>query len=264
MDVNYSLLNVSPSASLTEIKKAYRQQSLLYHPDRPGGNQLQFQKISDAYTQICHERQQQQQQQQSPSSLFTSALARATVDVLFKPEPIDAHISVLLSSVFSETATNVFITRRVGLNRTETENMYVHIHQGADTGEVVILPGRGHISENGTAGDVRVYVGVENDMPAFERRGLDLFFKMTISLKDALCGKNFIIPHRGRNTEIRLSNERSVIYPGQVFQLPGWGIPRNEVVGKLFIEFHVQFPSTISDKLKECLREELEVDKETE
>lgn len=47
----YTLLNLTPNASLSEIKKAYRKQALLYHPDRnkhPDAIDL-FLKIDEAY-----------------------------------------------------------------------------------------------------------------------------------------------------------------------------------------------------------------------
>lgn len=51
MDHYYKTLNLTPSASLSDIKKAYRKQALLYHPDRnsdPNAQEI-FLKIDEAY-----------------------------------------------------------------------------------------------------------------------------------------------------------------------------------------------------------------------
>lgn len=44
----YNILGILPSATATQIKDAYKKQSMQYHPDK-GGDESMFKKISDAY-----------------------------------------------------------------------------------------------------------------------------------------------------------------------------------------------------------------------
>ena len=42
------LLGLESGASIDEIKKAFRKKSLIYHPDRNGGNAEMFQRLVEA------------------------------------------------------------------------------------------------------------------------------------------------------------------------------------------------------------------------
>ena len=48
----YQILNVDRGASKNEIKKAYRELSLIYHPDKEGGDEVMFMKISKAHAAL--------------------------------------------------------------------------------------------------------------------------------------------------------------------------------------------------------------------
>lgn len=51
----YEVLGVPITATKEEIDKAYRQLSRQWHPDRPTGEKIQFQKISEAHTTLTDE-----------------------------------------------------------------------------------------------------------------------------------------------------------------------------------------------------------------
>jgi hypothetical protein len=50
--LEYSILDLVPPVSRSEIKKAYYKKALLYHPDKPSGDNEMFVKIKDAYDHL--------------------------------------------------------------------------------------------------------------------------------------------------------------------------------------------------------------------
>lgn len=50
--LEYSILELVPPVTRNEIKRAYHKKALLYHPDKPTGDNEMFLKIKDAYDHL--------------------------------------------------------------------------------------------------------------------------------------------------------------------------------------------------------------------
>ena len=48
----YKILGVSQNADVKEIKKAYKNLSVIYHPDKEGGDKDKFIEIDKAYREL--------------------------------------------------------------------------------------------------------------------------------------------------------------------------------------------------------------------
>ena len=48
----YQILGVKASASLAEIRSAYKKESLLSHPDKACGDAERFKRVNEAYTSL--------------------------------------------------------------------------------------------------------------------------------------------------------------------------------------------------------------------
>lgn len=66
----YKILNISENAPFEEIKKSYRKLSLTHHPDKNGGEDVIFKKISNAYS-ILSDPEKRQEYDFSKSNPFT-------------------------------------------------------------------------------------------------------------------------------------------------------------------------------------------------
>ena len=130
---------------------------------------------------------------------------------------------------------------------------------GIDAGQRLRVPGQGLPGPNGP-GDLYVEVDVEEDS-RFERDGVDLVTRVTVSIVDATLGKEIAVPTldppaNGKEVELTLSIPAGT-QPNHVFTMKGKGVPRLDGRGRgsLLVVVQVAVPTEISAKAKELLRE---------
>jgi DnaJ family protein A protein 2 len=111
-------------------------------------------------------------------------------------------------------------------------------------------------------GDIIITLKERKAPCEFQRKQNDLYYRKQISLRDALCGYNFIIHHLdGRN--IRCKSSSSIIKPGNRKKIEGEGMRIRQngkdtgKNGNLYIIFDVVFPDklgkTAVNQLKKAL-----------
>ena len=180
-------------------------------------------------------------------------------NVFNKPPPITQTVHINIKQAY--TGCNIPIKIKDGVKeantkREEEETLYIQIPKGADNNEIIILREKGNSINATLKSDVKVFIKVTNDTPLV-RSGLDLIFKKTISLKDALCGLSFDLPYINGKT-YKINNDiGSIIQPGYRKVILIMGMERENVKGSLVIEFNVEFPDKLStetiNKLKTLL-----------
>jgi DnaJ-class molecular chaperone len=143
-----------------------------------------------------------------------------------------------------------------GVRSHERETVYVKVHQGVDDGEIIVIKGRG----NATAwmqSDIRVVVTISNET-AFQRRGLDLLFVKSITLREALCGVSFEIKHPSGRA-LGISTIGRVVGPAFEKRVSGFGVIRIDPggntteTGDLLLTFAIQFPASLETATVEAL-----------
>lgn len=70
----------------------------------------------------------------------------------------------------------------------------VEIEVGVEEGQEQVFAGEGEPHIEGDPGDLKFVIRIEKH-PVFERRGMDLYTNITISLQDALTGFKTEITH---------------------------------------------------------------------
>jgi DnaJ family protein B protein 4 len=175
-----------------------------------------------------------------------------------KPPPIVNHVSITLEQAYSGFMINLELGRRVfvsGMEQTEIDTIPIQINKGINHGERVVLSEMGNVSPQNIKGDIHIIVDIEKH-DLFTRKGLDLCCKKTISLKEALCGFSIEIPHLNGKM-LRLTNQNQALYivkPGYTKEIPNYGMETPTEMGKLILEFDVEFPISLTDEQVTALK----------
>ena len=178
-----------------------------------------------------------------------------------KPPPIVKILDITLKQSYDGCSVPLEIERWVigeGNTRTmQSETVYVNIPMGIEENEFVMIPERGNIVNEQLKGDVKVGFRISNTTP-FERVGLDLVYKKSITLKEALCGFAFEIRHLNEKTlSIHNKTNVNVITPGYRKIFHQMGMKRNGTSGNLIVEFNVQFPEQLNKEQQDILAQVL-------
>ena len=300
----YEILGVSKDANETEIKKAYRQLSLKYHPDRNSSEEAveKIQQINQAYEVLSDETARQNYDMEQTfggrgggmhghhggGHPFANAEDMGDIHNIFnmmfgggggggfpgmpgmpgmhgmpgirifhngqmfhqvqKPEPITTYIQLTLEQSYHGCNMPLEIERFILVNNVKTvekETLYINIQQGIDDNEQLSVAEKGNVV-NDIKGDIKIITKIVNETP-FQRNGLDLIYKKTISLKECLCGFTFDIMHLGsRKLCFNNINNPTVVKPNSNKVIPSMGMIRDNSIGNMVIHFDVEFPETLA------------------
>ena len=278
----YEVLGVGKTASAAEIKKAYRQLALKFHPDRnkEAGAAEKFKEISEAY-EILSNPQKKQSYDQFGHAAFDPASGfggfggfgggRTTRQGPFTytystsgggpgfggfgadfSDPFEIFESFFGgASPFGRAARLPRYGVRIDLTEAYKGTTRRLIHQGKEY-EVKIPAG----AEDGTRirfNDFYVTVEVKSD-PRFKRDGADLFVDLPLTFSQAALGATVNVPTIDGSVKLKI---RPGTQPGTLVRLQAKGMPRLRFSGRgdEYVRLLVTIPSKLSRKQKELLRD---------
>jgi DnaJ-class molecular chaperone len=263
----YEILGVSADASDAELKKAYRQLSLKYHPDRcsdPDAAHI-MQQVNEAYETLSDPASRQQYdfslshpqghppnmdmffQQMFGGFPFAQMFAGGgggtggiNIEIVHGPggatfirqrqNPTVVQISITLEQAFTGATLPV---SKPGSSEVEI----VVVPAGINNGQTIAVSQDFHVCINISPHHL------------FQRSGNDLYTKKTLTLKEALCGAQFSFMHlNGKNLSLNISN--TVVSPGAKKAFQGMGFTQD---GSLIVEFDVAFPTALSQEQRDTL-----------
>ncbi|KAM7262695.1 hypothetical protein ACFE04_000378 [Oxalis oulophora] len=130
----------------------------------------------------------------------------------------------------------------------EKKVLEVHVEKGMLNGQKITFPEQADEAPDTVSGDI-VFVLQQKEHPKFTRKGDDLIYEHKLSLTEALCGFQFILTHLDSRQLLIKSEPGEVIKPDQFKAINDEGMPmyqRPFMKGKLYIQFCVEFPDSLS------------------
>lgn len=175
---------------------------------------------------------------------------QVNVNALNKPPPIIKNVAISLEQAYKGDQIPVQIDRWLfedGIRKLENETLYIPIAKGIDDKEIIILRERGNIMDTELKGDVKIIISIHN-LTSFKRSGLNLHMEREITLKESLCGFEFIINHIS-GKQLRFKTEVGVpTRDGLVKSINGYGMERENNKGNLCIKFNVKYPDKLTSE----------------
>jgi len=177
----------------------------------------------------------------------TRRRARSQAQTGIRGEDYSATVEITLEEAFSGTQRRL----RVGDRTIE-----VRIRPGIPDGHVLKIPGQGAPGYmGGPPGDLYLTVRV---LPhdRFERKGNDLYTKLTVDLYTALLGgSSFVRTLDGKTLQVRIPPESQ---PGTLLRLRGQGMPHYDSPqqrGDLYVRLEVELPRNLTPQERELFKQ---------
>jgi len=179
---------------------------------------------------------------------------------LNKPPPIIKHVELSFDQAYNGHTLCINVEKWTVKNNVKVqsnEKVYINTPPGINNDEMIVIRDCGNEISNELKGDIKITVKVLPS-PIFDRQGMDLIHKRTISLKEALTGFSFEITHvNGKLLCLDNLKNRTVITPNYKKVIPNLGMMKDGNTGNLIIEFSVIFPESLTEeqiaKLSEIL-----------
>jgi DnaJ-class molecular chaperone len=262
----YSILglNFENNPAETEIKKGYREQAKIHHPDK-GGDPEYFKKVTEAYEFLSesenkeayythlksggsHEsfkQQQQQQQNMGPDindifgMFFGGGRPRNPI------QPVLVTLNISLKEIINKEKKEIKYKRlnESGIEEEKTIRMTLD-----NLEEKVILQGRGHQNHPQFKGDLVIILRLVN-LNGYTLHGNNLIYKKEVNLLEALTTLKFNYEHLD-GQKIPIEHQKPYKNDKIVIKGMGVGMKTNMIIngmaayqkGDLIIQFEIAEP----------------------
>lgn len=226
----YETLNVSQDASQDEIKRSYRKLVKQHHPDKTGGDDSQFKKISEAYEILGNpERRRQHDGQRSNHTQYDSNNAWQDIfnrydfsgafDYSFngnaKGEDIRVSINITIEESYEGTRRYIDVG---------TGGFNINIPKGIPNGTKLKVREKGQshaINSSALKGDIILTVNILHDIDLIVN-GSDIFVDLYLDWIDMVLGGEFEVKTKVHTVRIKVPQGS---HDSKILRVVGKGMP---------------------------------------
>jgi len=174
-------------------------------------------------------------------------------------QPIVKDLPVSLEEIFRGATKKMKITKNVFDKDTrsmkkEEKILTINIKPGWKDGTKITFDREGDQVPGKVPADV-VFMIRDKPHQVFKRDGANIVFTTKLTLREALCGINVIVPTLD-GPKLHLDLSKEVVRPNTVKKFPGKGLPITKDParrGDLLVHFDIQFPHQLSQETKEII-----------
>ena len=257
----YDILGVNKNASQDDIKKAYRNLSKKYHPDRNGGDDSKFKEINEAYDTLGDEEKRKVYDNPNPFGGFhrfgenRGGFSWNWNNTRPMPQNYEVVVEISMTEAYYGCNRNV----RIG-----TKTFNVDIPKGVTTGKVIVYSGQGGrgydpLTGQEKCGDLYVKISVRSTDKMYLNADGTLEMMIAIDWIDAILGCDMDLDVFDKTVKIRVPKYTQ---NGGYVLSAGNGFPKYKSTGytNLKVNFIVKMPKTLTqsqiEKL-ESIRQEI-------
>lgn len=248
MTDHYSTLGVDRNSTPEHIKAAYRKLAAKFHPDRPGGNTEEFQKIQAAYEVLSDPNKKAQYD--TPHPQFNASFNFESIFDIFGAQFHHGHprrtryqmsLWITLVDVATGGKRPVSIGTQLGTSIVEIE-IPTGVYDGDTVHYAGIAPGGGDLIVN-----FRIH-----PHPVWQRNGLNLQMEHTISVWDCILGCHITVRDiLGNQLDVTVP---AMTQPGALLLLRGKGLKKDLTVGDMHVRINATIPKDINNELLEAIK----------
>ena len=296
-DNYYSVLNLSKNANINDIKKAYRQLSIKFHPDKNlNCDSEQFNKINEAYSKLLDKYNSNDLHKDinnfhnnelvnginannginginaananNTNNTNNGANANNTNDTILKysyfnvnnSEDIIINLSLGFNEAYNGCNKPIVVNRKIIVNNVighEKETLYIPIPKGIDANEIITIPNKGNVY-------------ISNGLISHSNIKIiicllthEIFERIGLDIVfiKTITLKEALLGFSFNLNHINNKNFKitcsEVIHFNYEKLIPNMGFIRDSFVGNLIIKFNITFPPTISQESKKLLEKAL-------